>query len=109
VGRTTSQPAAAADNAAGDDTAAAADGAAGAAAEDTAEDTAAAAAPAAAAGGGDKPRSISDMLAAEVADLKKERVHRFKRHNTDVRGTVFVEFPKVDGESLCACPCVCRA
>jgi hypothetical protein len=40
------------------------------------------------------------MLKAEVADLKKERVHRFRRHNTDVRGTVFIEFPKVDGEDL---------
>jgi hypothetical protein len=54
---------------------------------------------AAAAGGSSKAPSIADMLKAEVADLKKERVHRFRRHNTDVRGTVFIEFPKVDGES----------
>jgi hypothetical protein len=37
------------------------------------------------------------MIAAEVADIKKERVHRFRRHNTDVRGTVFIEFPKDEG------------
>lgn len=30
--------------------------------------------------------------------MKAERVHRFKRHNTDVRGTVFIEFPKSEGE-----------
>lgn len=61
-----------------------------------------AAAPVAAAAAGDggssKAPSIADMLAAEVADIKKERVHRFRRHNTDVRGTVYIEFPKVDGQ-----------
>lgn len=51
----------------------------------------------AAGAGGSKAPSISDMLAAEVADLKKERVHRFRRHNTDVKGTLFVEFPKDPG------------
>jgi hypothetical protein len=40
------------------------------------------------------------MIAAEVADIKKERVHRFRRHNTDVRGTLFIEFPKAEGGSV---------
>jgi hypothetical protein len=45
--------------------------------------------------------------------LKQERVIRFRRHNTDVRGTFFVEFPKVEGEQgptkreeSCVCVCV---
>lgn len=87
VGRISKAAPAAADAAAADGDAAAAPAADG--------DAAAAAA---AGGGGSKAPSIADMLAAEVADIKKERVHRFRRHNTDVRGTVFIEFPKDEGE-----------
>ena len=88
--------------------AAAADGDADAAA---APDTAAAAGEG---GSSAKAPSIADRLAAEVAELKQERVIRFRRHNTDVRGTFFVEFPKVEGEQgptkreeSCVCVCVC--
>lgn len=43
-------------------------------------------------------QSVEAKLAAEVAELKDKRKARFKRHETNVRGTAFVELPKGDGE-----------
>jgi hypothetical protein len=56
------------------------------------------AAAAAAAADGSKPSSVDALLAAEVAELKNKKNDRFKRHDTGVRGTLFVEFPKDEGE-----------
>jgi len=53
---------------------------------------------AAAAADGSKPSSVDALLAAEVAELKNKKNDRFKRHDTGVRGTLFVEFPKDEGE-----------
>lgn len=43
-------------------------------------------------------QSVEAMLAAEVAELKDKKKNRFKRHETNVRGTSFVEFPSAEGE-----------
>eukprot|EP00878_Enallax_costatus_P012720 GHUV01013284.1.p1 GENE.GHUV01013284.1~~GHUV01013284.1.p1 ORF type:complete len:251 (+),score=109.78 GHUV01013284.1:275-1027(+) len=42
-------------------------------------------------------QSVEAMLAAEVAELKDRKKARFKRHETNVRGTAFVELPKAEG------------
>lgn len=46
-------------------------------------------------------QSVEAMLAAEVAELKDKKKDRFKRHETNVRGTAFVEFPSADGKIRC--------
>ncbi len=53
----------------------------------------------AAASAGEAPKSVEAMLAAEVADLKdKKKAAPFRWHDTGVNNTIFVNFPKCDGE-----------
>jgi hypothetical protein len=49
-----------------------------------------------------KGASVDALLAAEVAQLRDKSKDRFKRHDTGVRGTAFVELPVGDGASVCA-------
>lgn len=48
----------------------------------------------------DKPKDISAMIAAEVADLKDKSKRTFKWHDTQVQGTVYIQFPEEPGGRL---------
>jgi hypothetical protein len=51
----------------------------------------------------DKPKDISAMIAAEVADLKDKSKRTFKYHDTQVQGTVYIQFPEEPGGRLGSC------
>jgi len=48
-------------------------------------------------GGGGGGKSVAEMLAAEVAELKDTKKAVFRWHDTGVNNTIFVHFPKEEG------------